>query len=348
MEPVTHFLTGACLGRAGLNRKTALATVTLTLAAEAADLDFAWLLKSRTVYFAHHRGFTHTFLGVPFVAAFVLALVWSIRWAFLKLRNGQTLKSRFPRPPIRWGVLYLYACLGALSHILLDYTNNYGVRPFAPFNPKWYSLSIIFIIEPILLAALTIGLVMPSLFGLISSEVGARQKAPRGRGWAIFALLAMVSYWSVAEFEHNRAISAMEAVDYHEQQAIKLNASPVWMNPFQWTGTVETRDFFQTMKVDSLTPEVDPENRATLYYKPPETDVTLAAKKTYLGRVYLDWAMFPFVQTEALQAPQQGSIVRFTDLRFARPGQKRVGLGACVFLDPQLQPMPGGGFRDCE
>src|SRR3984893_11182648 len=39
LEPITHFLTGACLGRAGLNRKTALATLTLTLAAEAPDLD---------------------------------------------------------------------------------------------------------------------------------------------------------------------------------------------------------------------------------------------------------------------------------------------------------------------
>jgi hypothetical protein len=39
LEPITHFLTGACMGRAGLNRKTALATLTLTLAAEAPDLD---------------------------------------------------------------------------------------------------------------------------------------------------------------------------------------------------------------------------------------------------------------------------------------------------------------------
>ena len=34
MEPITHFLTGACMSRAGLNRKTALATLTLTLAAD--------------------------------------------------------------------------------------------------------------------------------------------------------------------------------------------------------------------------------------------------------------------------------------------------------------------------
>ena len=41
MEPVTHFLTGACIGRAGLNRKTAYATLAAVLAAEAADLDIS-------------------------------------------------------------------------------------------------------------------------------------------------------------------------------------------------------------------------------------------------------------------------------------------------------------------
>jgi len=41
LEPLTHFLTGACLARAGFNRKTALATATMTLAAEAPDLDVA-------------------------------------------------------------------------------------------------------------------------------------------------------------------------------------------------------------------------------------------------------------------------------------------------------------------
>ena len=45
MEPITHFLTGACIGRAGLNRKTAYATLAAVLAAEAADIDVA-----------HHRG----------------------------------------------------------------------------------------------------------------------------------------------------------------------------------------------------------------------------------------------------------------------------------------------------
>ena len=45
LDPVTHFLTGACMGRSGFNRKSALATVTMVLAAEAADIDVLWEIQ---------------------------------------------------------------------------------------------------------------------------------------------------------------------------------------------------------------------------------------------------------------------------------------------------------------
>ena len=56
-------------------------------------------------------------------------------------------------------------CLGALLHLFQDFTNNYGVRPFAPFNPKWYSWDIVFIIDPIMLGALILGLVASRTYG---------------------------------------------------------------------------------------------------------------------------------------------------------------------------------------
>lgn len=137
----------------------------------------------------------------------------------------------------------------------------------------------------------------------------------------------------------------MEAVDYHNEQAIRLMASPHMITPFQWSGVVETRDYLEAVPVDSLTPEVDPGNRSALYYKPPETDVTLAAKRTFLGRVYLDWAMFPYIETERLEAPAQGTVVRFSDLRFAYIERRSKNpLGACVILDAQLHEL-SGGFR---
>jgi len=46
MDPVTHFMTGAVLSRSGFNRKAAYATLAMTLAAEAPDLDVALKLAA--------------------------------------------------------------------------------------------------------------------------------------------------------------------------------------------------------------------------------------------------------------------------------------------------------------
>src|ERR1017187_5553214 len=76
MEPITHFLTGACIGRAGLNRKTAYATLAAVLAAEAADIDILWSFAGPVEELKHHRGITHTFVAAPLVAAAAVGAVW--------------------------------------------------------------------------------------------------------------------------------------------------------------------------------------------------------------------------------------------------------------------------------
>jgi len=331
LEPITHFLTGACLGRSGFNRKTALATATMTLAAEAPDLDVFSRLRGPAFGFAHHRGFTHSFLGLLLVSGFVVGfmyLVWRLR--------GRKIKD--PNLPPRWGLLFLFAYIAGLSHLLLDFTNNYGIRPFWPFSEKWYSWDIVFIVEPVMLILLVGGLVLPSLFALINEEIGSHSKGPRGRLAAIVALAGVVLLWGVRDYEHRRAVNAMEARLYRQADPIRVSAYPYWLNPFRWYGVVETRNFFATMLVDSSAPDVDPDGRMRIYYKPEETPVTLAAKKSYLGRVYLDWAQYPITETEPLQPPQEGYIVRFQDLRYAYPERSgRSPLGAGVDLDKNLK-----------
>jgi inner membrane protein len=344
LEPVTHFLTGACMGRAGLNRETALATLTLTLAAEAPDLDILSRLRGPAFGFAHHRGFTHSFLGVPLDAAVVVSFVYLLwRWRGRKLKN--------PNLPPRWGLLFLYACLAGLSHILLDFTNNYGVRPFWPFSEKWYSWDIVFIFEPIMFTCLLLGLIAPSLFSLIDQEIGARQPGPRGRVAAAIALISVVLLWSLRDFEHRRAVNALEARTYSGFDAARASAYPDLANPFRWYGVVETPNFFVLAPVDSLGPEVDPDDsdngKLEIRYKPEETPASLAAKRSYLGRVYLDWAQYPITQTEVLESPEPGYIVNFQDLRYAqlpslfsrlRGGHEKASkpLGAGVRLDRNL------------
>jgi inner membrane protein len=310
LEPVTHLLTAACIGRAGLNRTSGLATLTLVLAAEAPDADMLLFFGGSVTGFQHHRGFTHSFLGAPLVAAVTLAGVYGIYC--LMLRRG-----RRPKVPPRWGLLYAYALLSALMHILLDFTNSYGVRPFAPFNRRWYSWDIVDIVDPVILAALILGLVTPSLLGLVSDEVGARKPQFRGRGGAIFALICFAALVSLRDFEHRRAVAALNSVTFRGEDAVRVSAFPSMVNPFVWTGVVETRDFFEVLPVDSGSGQLDPQNRAVIRYKPEETPVTLAAKNSRLGHVYLDWAQYPLVEVAALPA-RAGHRVQFQDLRFAR------------------------------
>jgi inner membrane protein len=328
LEPLTHFLTGACISRAGLNRKTALATVTLVLAAEAPDLDVLGYLHGPVYGFAHHRGITHTLVGVPMMGALTVLVVWGV-YSLWHLR-------RKPDKRPRWGLLFGFACIGGLSHILLDFTNNYGVRPFSPFYPRWYSWDIVFIIEPVLWVILIAGLVLPALFGLIHAEIGVKNRGPRGQVGAILALAGMLAVWGVRDFEHRHALAAMQARLYDGAVPVRLSAYPYWVNPFKWMGVVETKDFFQTMHVDSLTPDVDPDNEARTYYKPEETPVTLAAKKSYLGRVYLDWAHYPLTETEKLENPPD-YMVLFFDLRFMYPERRERPLSSRVLLNGKLQ-----------
>ena len=326
MEPVTHLLTGACMGRAGLNRKTALATATLTLAAEAPDVDVLGSLRDSVFGFAHHRGFTHSFLGVPLVAAMTVGFIYLL-W---RLWGRQIKNSNLPP---RWGLLYFYACLAGLSHILLDYTNNYGVRPFWPFWEKWYSWDIVFIVEPTLLGILILGLVLPGFFGLINEEIGARGQGPQGRLGASLALIGVLLVWGIRDYEHRRGVAALEARSYQGSDPLRVSAYPTWANPFRWSGVVETSNFFAVMPVDSLGPEVDPQGHMRIHYKPEETPVTLAAKRSYLGRVYLDWAKYPITETEQTE---KGYIVRFRDLRYEDVMGRRGVLSAVVELDMKL------------
>jgi inner membrane protein len=180
MEPVTHVLTGACLARAGFNRRAAYATVAMAAAAEFPDIDSLWAFRGPVDAFQHHRGITHTFLGVPFEAAFVVLVVYGVhRWRaarYARRVRPAPVGDHIPveRPltaaPVRWGLLYGFCIVALLSHLLLDYTNNYGVRPFYPFNPHWYAASIVFIFDPLIFVLLLMGLVLPAIFRLVGSR----------------------------------------------------------------------------------------------------------------------------------------------------------------------------------
>ena len=306
----------------------------MVLATEAPDIDVLWFFGGSVTGFAHHRGFTHTLLGAPVMAAITVGGVY---WVYHLLRSR---RQRKPRLEPRWGLLFVYALLGSLVHIFQDFTNNYGVRPLAPFHPRWYSWDIVSIIDPIMLAALGLGLLVPALLGLVTEEVGAGRGRYRGRGGAVFALLTLAVLIGGRDFEHRRAVTALNSITYRGQDPIRASAFPYPVNPFAWGGVVETRDFFEIAQVDSSSGQIDPTNEAAPLFKPEETPVTLAAKKSRLGRFYLDWAEYPLVSMQALPR-NAGYLVQLRDLRFGygTPFRARTStpLTGHVELDPQLR-----------
>jgi inner membrane protein len=225
-------------------------------------------------------------------------LVWRLR--------GR--KTNIPDLPPRWGLLFLFAYIAGLSHILLDYTNNYGVRPFWPFWEKWYSWDIIFIVEPALYVILVAGLVLPAIFS-------RHQPLPSGRRFAVIALVCVAGLYAARDHEHRKAVHAIQQQRFNSASPVRVSAYPYYWNIFRWYAVAETPDFFATSDINSRSLEMN--NRELEFFsKPPETPVTLAAKKSYLGRVYLDWAQYPLV-TQSYTG--DGWSVRFRDLRYDYP-----------------------------
>ena len=300
MDNLTHTLTAVALSQAGLHRKTRFATLTLIVAANLPDLDFISRLWGSATYLKYHRGFTHSILGVSLLA-FLLA--WTIYFL------GRKAKPK-PASPLSLRWLLILAWIGTASHLLLDFTNSYGVRPFLPFSARWYDWDIMFIFDPLLLLLLCLGLGLPALLRLVSEEVGAGKSRP---AWgAVFSLCALLFLWGLRDFAHRRVLGFLEAHTYFEQDPLRVGAFPSPINPFVWMGVVETDTAYDVLPVNALGDDVDPRS-ALQFHKPKPSPALDAAVKTRTGRIFMDFAKFPWAQAEQ---DDEGFDVQIRDLRF--------------------------------
>jgi inner membrane protein len=141
MDNLTHSLVGLAASKAGLERLSPATTAVCIIASNAPDADILTLLfGDRWFYLHHHRGITHSIIGT-LVISLAIPLIFV---GFDRLVSSY--KKASPRLKIK-GLLLSSLIVGA-SHPLMDWTNNYGVRPLLPWNSEWFYGDLVFIVDP--------------------------------------------------------------------------------------------------------------------------------------------------------------------------------------------------------
>ncbi len=323
MDNITHTLTAVALSQAGLNRKTRFATITLIAGANLPDIDIMATLGGGATYLNYHRGITHSILGAATLATVLGLAIYYIG------RNASPPKK--PGPPVdaRWLLAISWIALG--SHVLMDFTNSYGLRAFLPFSARWFAWDIMPIVDILLWVLLFLGLSLPRLFRLISEEMGAQRT--RARWGAVFALSSMLVLWGVRDLAHRHVLGLLDSYTYGQENSIQMGAFPSPINPFAWTGVVETDSAFHVLATNSFDSDIDVEH-AIVYYKPETSPPLEAARKTHSALIFLDFARFPWPK---VQETDNGFYVTIEDLRYISLTTHRRRFVVEVELDKNLR-----------
>lgn len=140
MDNLTHSLVGYAAAKAGLERLSPYATPLCVIAANAPDADIITALAGPATYLRQHRGVSHSVIGTLVIALILPLAAFGIAAVAARWRD-QAQKAKL-------GGLMLASLVTSASHPLLDWTNNYGIRPLLPWSNTWYFGDLVFIIDP--------------------------------------------------------------------------------------------------------------------------------------------------------------------------------------------------------
>src|SRR6266702_2657712 len=155
MDNISHSLTGLALARSGLNRVCPHATLLMILSANTPDIDIVALRGGPLSYLEWHRGYSHSLFCLPLMALLPVLVV------------AASYRQKLP-----WLRAWLLCCIGVGSHLLMDWTNSYGVRFLLPFSSAWFHLDLNGLYDGWILAVLVFAALWPVFSQLVSTEIG--------------------------------------------------------------------------------------------------------------------------------------------------------------------------------
>lgn len=279
-----------------------------------ADIDLISARYGAAAYFATRRTYTDSLAGTLAIIVLAVLLTRLLAW-----KRGERIAS-----------LIVPMALAAILHVVLDVFQSEGVALLWPRQATRFAMDWLPAIDPWILAILIAGISVPELLRLVSSEIGAKERAPRGRNGGIFALVAIALCIAARGTLHMASVVTLEPHLYHGESPHGVGSFPDTLSIATWHGVVETRSFVCLTDVPVGPGRTfDPEGADCLHK--PEPSATLdAAQKSRVAQQYLKAAPFP---RAIVDKTQNGYEVVIRSMRDLAENETRHRVALVIFLD---------------
>jgi inner membrane protein len=318
MDPLTHALASYTLKRAAFPRASRSTTIAMLIAGTVADIDLLSAYVSPSAFLAFYRTYAHSLL-----AAMLFSLLVTL--PFLLRKREPTEIQTAPLP------IFAAGLAAALLHLLLDLSQSTGVELLWPFSSHRFALDWLPNADLWILGILLAGILLPALSRLVTEEIGAKSKGPRGKVGASLALATMLLYIVLRFVLHGNALAALESRTYRGESPRKAAAFPESSSPFRWQGIVETESALHEVEIDvGPAAHFDPDSAITSY-KPEPSPALDAARDTPIAQRFLQAARFPKATVE--KTPDGFHIV-LRDFPYSLAASSGLRLHAQIETDP--------------
>lgn len=313
MDIATHALASYALARGFFPRRRWPVLAGIVFAGTIADVDLISAFFGPEAYFADRRTYTHSLFGT-----LVIVLLSALLASYLSGNNRKQL-LRFWRlslwpPPFTW--FWIFSSPKA--------SRFYGLfaqlaMPWIGFRPSIRGFSLSLLPE-----------FYCQILRLVTSEIGAKNKSPRGRNGAIVALLVVAAYLGARGLLHSGSIATLEPHSYHGESARVVGAFPDALLLFTWHGVVETTSLLCRAEVPVGPGRAfDPESAECLY-KPESSPELTAAQNTHAAQEFIRAVPFP---RAVVAKTQTGYEVVIRSMRDLVEGETRHRVAALVQVD---------------
>jgi membrane-bound metal-dependent hydrolase YbcI (DUF457 family) len=310
----THALFSFLLYRSFFSRRPWPVAVSMLLAGTLADVDLLSGLFGPEIYFTQQRALAHSLLGTIVVILIATLVVF----------YGAAKKT------VSLNVLIPAAACAALAHVVLDVTQTRGVALLFPFRSARYAADWLPDPDAAVITLSLAGILLPELIRLVGSEIGSKEKAPRGRNGAIVALAFLLIYTGARATLHAGSLAAFDAHTYRGESPRALQSFPDSVSLLTWHGAVETSSNLCLIDVPSSSAaRFDPES-ANCQHKPEESPMLAAAETTRSARKFLASVRFP---KASVDKTDDGYEVALRDVRDLALKETNYSVAARILLD---------------